>query len=203
MVVDLHRTGGVGQPALPRRARAGVAGVFCITGVVFATWAARIPAIEQRLRLDDARLAVAFMALNAGAVAGLQLGGVLVPRAGGRTAMRLAVPTYAMTLLGPALAPSLPALCAGLFAMAFANSVVDVAMNAHGIAVERRYGRPILSSLHAMLTLGGMAGGALGTLAAHLGVGVSVHFLAVAVLTGGAGLVAVRGLLPASADADG
>src|SRR6266545_346609 len=90
MVVDLRGTSGARLAAPPRRARAGVAAVFLITGVVFATWAARIPAIEQRLHLGDGQLALAFMALNAGAVAGLQLGGVLVPRVGGRAALRLA-----------------------------------------------------------------------------------------------------------------
>src|SRR5919198_3450770 len=100
MAVDLHGTGAVGQAALPRRARAGVATVFGVTGVVFATWAARIPAIEQRLRLDDARLAAAFTALNAGAVAGLQLGGVLVPRLGGRAPLWLGVPAHTPAPLG-------------------------------------------------------------------------------------------------------
>jgi MFS family permease len=186
-----------------QRARVGVAVTFLVNGAVFTTWAARVPAIEQQLGLGAGQLAVAFTALNAGAVVGLQLGGVLAPRAGSRTALRLALPAYAAALLGPALAPNLASLCLGLFALAVANSVVDVAMNAHGVAVERRYGRPILSSLHAMHSLGGMAGGALGAVAAHLGVGVATHFLVVALAAAVVGRGAVRRLLPARVDADG
>jgi MFS family permease len=185
----------------PRRARVGVAVTFLVTGALFATWAARVPAIKQHLGLGDGQLAVALMALNAGAVVGLQLGGVLVPRVGSRPALRVALPAYAVALLGPGLAVSLATLSAGLFALAVANSVVDVAMNAHGITVERRHGRPILSGLHAMHSLGGIIGGALGVLAASLEVGVTAHFLAVALATTGAGLVATRRLLPARVDA--
>jgi fucose permease len=190
-------------PTTLRHARAGVAAAFLLTGVLFATWAARVPAIKHDLGLSDGQLALALMALNGGAVAGLQLGGVLVPRYGSRPALRLALPAFAVALLGPGLASSLATLCAGLFALAVANSVVDVAMNAHGVAVQQGYGRPILSSLHAMLTLGGIVGGALASLAAWLDVGVSAHFLAVALLSTGAGLAATRRLLPASIDATG
>jgi hypothetical protein len=186
-----------------RRARVGVAVTFLLTGALFATWAARVPAIKQHLGLGDGQLAVALMALNVGAVAGLQLGGLLVPRAGSRPALRLALPAYAVALLGPGLAVNLATLSAGLFALAAANSVVDVAMNAHGVVVERRHGRPILSSLHAMHSLGGIIGGALGALAASLEVGVTAHFLAVALATTGTGLAATRRLLPAGVDAAG
>ena len=186
-----------------RRARAGVAVSFGVNGMVFATWAARVPAIQHQLGLGTEQLAVAFTALNAGALAGLQLGGVLVPRVGSSAALRVALPAYAAALLAPALAVSLASLSVGLFALTVANSVVDVAMNAHGVAVERGYGRPILSSLHAMHSLGGMVGGALAALAAHLGVGVAAHFLAVALAATGVSLAAVRPLLPAGVDAAG
>jgi hypothetical protein len=128
--------------------------------MVFATWAARVPAIQHQLGLGVEQLAVAFTALNAGALVGLQLGGVLVPRVGSSAALRVALPAYTAALLAPVLAVSLASLSVGLFALTVANSVVDVAMNAHGVAVERGYGRPILSSLHAMHSLGGMVGGA-------------------------------------------
>jgi MFS family permease len=194
------RPAGLASPL--RRARMGVAATFLVNGAVFATWAARVPAIQQRLGLGAGRLAVAFTALNAGAILGLQLGGALVPRVGSRAALRVAVPAYAVALVGPALAVNLATLSLGLFALTVANSVVDVAMNAHGVAVERRYGRPILSSLHAMHSLGGMVGGALGVVAAHLGVGVTAHFLAVTLAAVAASVAAVRRLLPAHVDAD-
>src|SRR6266508_1303712 len=163
-----------------RRARIGVALTFLVTGVVFGTWSARLPAIKQALDLSDGGLGVAFMGLNAGAVAGLQLGGALVPLTGSRTALRVALPVYAAALAGPALAGDLATLTAALFALGGVNSVVDVAMNAHGVIVERGYRRPVMSSFHAMYSLGGTGGAALGVLAAAAGLGRTPHFLVVA-----------------------
>jgi len=47
---------------------------------------------------------------------------------------------------------------------------MDVAMNAHGVAVERTLGRPIMSSLHAGWSFGGLAGSGGVALAVALGV---------------------------------
>jgi predicted MFS family arabinose efflux permease len=184
-----------------RRARLGVALTFLLTGVVFATWSARVPAIKQALQLGEGGLGVAFMGLNAGAVVGLQLGGVLVPRTGSRAALRVALPAYVAALVGPAVAGDLATLTVALFVLAATNSVVDVAMNAHGVAVEHGLGRPVMSGFHAMYSLGGTVGAVLGALAAAAGLGRTPHFLAV---TGGGVALAVlapRLLLPSRADA--
>jgi MFS family permease len=184
-----------------RRARIGVALTFLLTGVVFGTWSARLPAIKQALDLGDGGLGVAFMGLNAGAVAGLQLGGALVPLTGSRRALRVALPLYAAALAGPALAGDLVTLTAALFALAAVNSVVDVAMNAHGVVVERGYRRPVMSSFHAMYSLGGTAGAALGALAAAAGLGRTPHFLLVAGAGAAVAVLATGMLLPSRARA--
>src|SRR6266508_4011168 len=186
-----------------RRARIGVALTFLVTGVVFGTWSARLPAIKQALDLSDGGLGVAFMGLNAGAVAGLQLGGALVPLTGSRTALRVALPVYAAALAGPALAGDLATLTAALFALGGVNSVVDVAMNAHGVIVERGYRRPVMSSFHAMYSLGGTGGAALGVLAAAAGLGRTPHFLVVAAAGTAVAVRASGLLLPARADTAG
>jgi Major Facilitator Superfamily len=192
-----------GRPARLRRARLGTAVSFLLTGVVFGTWAARLPAIKQALEVDEGGLGVAFMGLNAGAVLGLQLGGALVPRSGSRAALRVALPGYAVALAGPALAGDLATLTVALFALAAVNSVVDVAMNAHGVVVEHGLGRPVMSSLHAMYSLGGTAGAALGALAAAAGLGRTPHFLLVAGTGAAVAVLATGMLLPSRADAAG
>jgi Major Facilitator Superfamily len=200
-----RRASGSGQEAWPRpalrRARAGVALTFLLNGAIFATWAARVPAIKQDLGLHDGQLAFAFVCLNAGAVVGLQLGPVLVSRCGSRAVLRLALPAFAVALLAVALAWDLAALSGALVAFAVANSLIDVAMNAHGVVVERGYGRPILSGLHAMYSLGGMLGAALGALAARLELATPSHFLAVAAAVAALTAVATRLLLPWWVDA--
>jgi len=169
-----------------RRARAATTAVFFVTGFVVAAWATRIPAIQQDLGLSSGGLAVAVLGLEAGALVGLPAGAALVARLGSRTSLRLAFAVYPTALPAVALAPGLGWLAAALAVMAAANSVVDVAMNAQGVELERRYRRPILAGLHAAHPFGMLAGGLGGTAAAAAGLAVGPHFW----LAGGAGLVA-------------
>jgi MFS family permease len=165
-----------------RRARAATVLIFFLTGAVFAAWSTRLPAIKEHLGLSDGALALAILGLEAGAVAGLPLGGALVARAGSRTALRLGFVAYPLGLVAVALAAGVGALAAALAAMAFANSIVDVAMNAQGVELERRCDRPLLSGMHAGHSFGLAAGGLAGTLAAAAGVPVMAHFAATAAL---------------------
>jgi predicted MFS family arabinose efflux permease len=185
-----------------RRARIGTAACFLLTGVTSASWASRVPAIKDGLALSDGQFAIALLGLEAGAVLGLQLGGLVVPRTGSRRALTTSLVVFSCTLLGPALAPSLLVLAASLFVFAGLNSVVDVAMNAQGVAVGRLVGRPVLSGLHAMHSLGGVLGAGAGALAARLGVVPSAHFLACAAAAVAAGLAIWPLLLPSRVDAE-
>jgi MFS/sugar transport protein len=185
-----------------RRARIGAAACFLLTGVLSASWASRVPAIKDGLGLSDGQFAIALVGLEGGAVIGLQLGGLVVPRTGSRRALIASLLAFSVALLGPAVAPSLLVLAASLFLFAALNSVVDVAMNAQGVAVQRLMGRPVLSGMHAMHSLGGVLGAGAGALAARLGVEPSPHFLAcgVVAVVGGLGVTPV--LLPSRADAE-
>src|SRR4051794_40073233 len=159
-----------------RRARAATTVVFVLTGAVFAAWSTRLPAIKEQLHLSNGALAVAILGLEAGAIAGLPAGGAIVVRAGSRTALRASFVAYPLGLLAVAFAANVATLALALGAMAVANSVVDVAMNAQGVELERRTGRPLLSGMHAGHSFGLAAGGLAGTLAAAAGVPVTAHF---------------------------
>ena len=177
-------------PNRERRARAATTLVFFLVGWVYAAWATRIPAIKDELGLSDGELGLAILGLEAGAIIGLPTGAALVARAGSRQALRIGFALYPATLVAVALAPGLAALAAALGLMAASSSVADVAMNAQGVELERRYERPILSGLHAGHPLGLVAGGLAGTAAAAAGVPVGAHFSAAAAVGLVAGLAA-------------
>jgi len=153
------------------------------------------------LGLSDGQFAIALLGLEAGAVLGLQLGGLVVPRTGSRRALTASLLAFSCALLGPAFAPSLLVLFVSLFTFAVLNSVVDVAMNSQGVAVQRLLGRPVLSGLHAMHSLGGVLGAGAGALAARLGTTPPLHFLACAVVAVVIGLTVWSRLLPSRLDA--
>jgi MFS family permease len=194
------KTGQVSDQRV-RWARIGAAACFLLTGVISASWASRVPAIKDGLGLSDGQFAIALLGLEAGAVLGLQLGGLVVPRTGSRRALFASLLAFSCALLGPALAPSLLVLAVSLFSFAVLNSVVDVAMNAQGVAVGRLFGRPILSGLHAMHSLGGVLGAGAGALAARLGITPPQHFFACAMVAVVIGLTAWPLLLPSRLDA--
>jgi MFS family permease len=93
--------------------RPAVSLVFLSTGIVFGTWAARLPTVKAELGLSDVGLSIALITLEGGALLGLPLGGRLVARHGSRHTLRWSLPLFAAALTSLAIAPNLPLLAAG------------------------------------------------------------------------------------------
>lgn len=176
--------------------RAAVSALFLVTGAAFATWASRVPAIQERLGLSAGQLAVALVGLSGGAFLGLPLVGGLVARYGSRPVLFTGMAVYLAALAGLPFAPGLPLLTVTLALFACGNTAVDVAMNTQGILVERACGRAVLGGFHAMFSLGGIAGAAVGSAAASAGVGTGPHFTVIALVLGGTAAVTAVALIP-------
>lgn len=186
-----------------RAARWSNAVEFFVTGAVVAAWNTRVPAVAQRLELSPGALSVAILGLELGAVTGLPLGAVLVARWGSRPALRAGFAVYPTALLGVAAAAGVGTLALSLGLMALANSVVDVGINAQGVALERRHGAPVLAGMHAGHSIGQVAGALAGTAAAAAGVPVWAHFTATAAVGVLIGVGATRHLVDDAADSAG
>ena len=187
--------------AVPRSARFAVAMLFFLTGVTFASWAARIPAVQTRLGLSPGELGVALLAIAAGELVFMNLAGYLAARFGSRSVTVIASVCLSGMLPIVALAPTLPVLIATLVLFGASFGSVNVAMNTQGVAVERRYGRSIFSSFHACYSIGGLSGSLLGGLMAAHDIALLPHFLGIACLGIILTLAIARFLLPAHVDA--
>jgi MFS family permease len=99
-------------------------------------------------------------------------------------------------LLGAGLAPSGVTLAIALFLAGSFDAIVDVAQNAHGLRVQRRYGRSILNSFHAVWSIGAVLGGLMAAGAIALGLSRGVHLGISAVLFSAVSVVVYRNLLP-------
>ena len=174
--------------------RAAVTLLFFLNGAIFTSLFARLPAIKAGLGAGDGELGLALFAATLGLVVAQPLAGALAARAGARGPCLVGLAFYALGLPVAAAAPSVPALAAVLFGMGLANGILDVAMNVEGVAVERRRGRRVLSSMHAAFSFGGMTGAGLGGLAAAAGLGAETHLAVVAALALAGGVVAAGGL---------
>ncbi len=177
--------------------RAAVSAAFLIHSTVSGTWAPRLPAIKESLGLSDGELGTALVGLAIGLVIGTRVAGAPVDRFGSRPVMRVGFPLLAATLVLPGLADSLVALFLALFVLGLASGALDVAMNAQGIEVERHLGRPILSGLHGLWSVGLGIGAGVAALAAAIDADPLEHFAVVAVVPAVASLVFLRGLLAA------
>ena len=174
--------------------RAAVTLLFFLNGAIFSSFFARLPAIKADLGASDGELGVALFFATGGLVVAQPLAGMLSARMGAKWPGLVGLALYALGLPAAAAAPSVAALAGVLFLMGLANSVLDVAINVEGVAVERRERRRVLSSMHAAFSFGGMTGAGVGGLAAAAGLDPELHLAVIAVVMLAGGVVAAGGL---------
>jgi len=186
-----------------RVAHAALALTFVAFGSVDGSWAARLPALKHRLALDSGKLGLVIFAVSVCATAVLPLAGWLASRHGSRGPAALGLLVTAGGLAAAAFVPGLAtlALAAGVIGAGF--GIVDIAANAHGVALESRAGRPLLSSLHGAWSVGLLTGSGIAAGAAAAGASPRAQFPAVAAGAVAVALLAVPRLLPGREDAVG
>jgi MFS family permease len=179
----------------PRRS---VAAVFFVHAAISGTLAPRIPAIKADLGLGDGELGTALTGFAAGLFAGTRFAAWLVERFGSRRVVRVGLPLFGVSLIGPGLADDLAGLTAALVPLGIAAGLLDVAMNAQAVEVERKAGRPIMSGLHGFWSVGLLAASGVASGVAAAGVGVRVHLVVASCLFVVLAVLAPLGLLPGS-----
>ncbi|MEU8272348.1 MFS transporter [Sphaerisporangium sp. NPDC049002] len=157
------------------RARVAVAVTFAVHGAVTGSFATRIPWLQDHLHAGPGELGLALLAPAVGSMVAMPTAGRVIHRFGGRAATRCLIALWSAALALPALAPNLAVLWFTLLLYGAVAGMADVAMNAQGVVVEQRMGRSIMSGLHGMWSVGGLAAGAVGVPAAQLGVDARVH----------------------------
>src|SRR5581483_9537461 len=144
-----------------RRAHIALAVAFVAFGAVDGTWVARLPAIKHRLGLDSGELGILILCVSLAATVLLTSSGWLSSRRGSRGPILLGLLVVAAAISALAFAPSFATIVPAACALGAGFSIVDVAANAHGVAVERRLGRPVLSALHGAWSFGLLVGSAI------------------------------------------
>jgi fucose permease len=158
---------------------------FALSGLAFASWMSRSPAIRDALELGVAQFGLLLLCLSTGAVAALPLSGPLVHRVGPARAVLgggIAVTLGLLVLAASTGSAVAPLAGLGLFVLGSGISVWDVAMNVEGANVERRLGRTLMPRFHAGFSIGTVAGALLGAGAAALGIPAVAQLTATAFL---------------------
>jgi len=182
----------------PMTARRAVSICFLLNGLVLASWLPHIPELKSRLALSDGRLGFLLLAMAVGAVAALPTAGWLIARFGSGAVTRVSAAALSLAVTLPMVSPGVVASAAALAVLGICNAVLDVAMNAQAVLVEKDYGRPIMSSFHALFSLGGLLGAGGASLAMVAGLNAITHLALVALLGLAAIVLAAPHLVPTS-----
>ncbi|WP_241842908.1 MFS transporter [Agromyces albus] len=170
--------------------------VFFLSGLSFASWVARLPAIRDDTSLNTQGVGLVILSGSIASVLGLIAAPGLLARFGARSGMIGVLVAVSVGLvlvgLGGSVVPSITLLVIGLAFVGFGNGAVDVMMNVEGAEAEREIGRTLMPLMHAFFSFGTVAGAGLAAVASALSVSVAVHLGVIAVLIAIGVIVAVR-----------
>ena len=146
------------------RNRTAISLVFFLNGFGLASWFIHIPSVKEQLGLNEQQLGLALLGTGLGSLVTMWLSGWLMGRFGSRRVLTAATLCFAVFLLFPVFAPNLLWLTVSLGFLGGCNGLMDVSMNNQAAHFEALVGRPVMSSFHAIWSLGGWCGSLLGSL---------------------------------------
>lgn len=164
------------KSALSRIYRIATCVFFFVAGLTFATWASRIPDIQNKLHLSDAGLGGVLLALPVGLMMSLPISGWLVGRFGSRQLVITGAILYPLTLILLGIAGSTLQLVFGLFLFGLFSNLINIAMNTQAVGVETLYGKSIMASFHGLWSIAGFSGALIGTFFVSAGLSPLIHF---------------------------
>lgn len=182
------------QQKLPR-IRLSIFYFYFIMGLIFASWASRIPDIKSSLNLNDGQLGQVLFAMPLGQLMMMVVSGYLVNKFGSRIILIIAMTLYAIALTFIPQANSFIQLFLVLFLFGITSNMANIAVNTQAVSLEALYKRNIMSSFHGLWSLGGLTGGILGAIFAETKFSIFTHLVIILILGVIGIIIFSRGLL--------
>lgn len=157
--------------------RIAVGAIFFLAGLCFASWASRIPTIQNNLSLSETSLGMVLLALPVGLMISLPFSGWIITKLGSRLIATISSIIYGSLLVALGLSQNVYQLVVSLFLFGFAGNMLNISVNTQAVGVEALYKRPIMASFHGIWSLAGFSGAAIGTLMLALHIDPYEHFL--------------------------
>lgn len=162
---------------LVRQNRIAVNIAFFLNGFIYANWVSRLPRIQELYQADNGTIGIVLLSMSLGAVIAMPFTGWMIIKNGSRRITLAAVFLYCVFVPLIPFMGVIPAVIALYFIMGVTTGMLDVAMNAQAVMVERAYQRPIMTSFHAFFSIGMALGAWCGALFADLNYDLSYHFI--------------------------
>ncbi|WP_201977190.1 MFS transporter [Hymenobacter rubidus] len=161
--------------------RVAVGALFFLLGLCFASWASRIPSVQQRMGISEAGLGGVLLTIPLGQLLSLPLAGWLVAKEGSRKVVLWSVVLYATALLGLGWASNLYQLLPCLVLFGVGGNLTNISVNTQAVGVERLYKhKPIMASFHGLWSLAGFVAAAVGSFMIGHAIAPGVHFVFIA-----------------------
>lgn len=168
--------------------RLAVNAAFFINGFIYANWVSRLPRIQELYGADNGTIGLVLLACSMGAVGAMPFTGWAIIKNGSRKITIVVALIYCAVIPLIPFMPNWMVLMGLYFLLGIATGMFDVAMNAQAVMVEQHYNRPIMTSFHALFSIGMALGAWSGALFAELSFDLFYHFSAV---VGGALLITI------------
>jgi len=149
---------------------------FYIQGVVFGSWASRIPDLKDQLQLGDGALGTILFLLPMGQLTMMPFSGRIVTRFGSRNVLRVALMGYSFILLLIGQVQSAWQLSVCLYLFGLVGNLCNISVNTQGVNAETIHHKPVFSTFHGLWSLGGFTGALIGWLMIRYQVNPSMHF---------------------------
>jgi MFS family permease len=164
------------KPSSISPSRIAVKLIFFINGFVHANLAARFPRVQELFDIDNGTLGFVLLSSSVGALLAMPFTGWLIIRNGSRRITIFSIFLYCIFVPLVPLTPGLPGLIILFFIMGLTAGMLDVSMNSQAVMVERIHEKPIMTSFHALFSIGMVAGAFCGALFVKLETTLFVHF---------------------------
>ena len=157
--------------------------IFFLNGFVHANYFSRLPRIQEQFSIDNGVVGLVLLASSVGALIAMPFTGWLIIRNGSRRITIFGIFFYCALIPFIPWMPNLPSLMILFFILGVSSGMSDVAMNSQAVIVEKQMKRPIMTSFHALFSVGMALGAFAGAFFTEIGAGIFVHFAFVSALS--------------------
>ncbi|MFL9485655.1 MFS transporter [Chitinophagaceae bacterium LWZ2-11] len=161
----------------PSKIRAGVGAFFFVSGFGFATWASRIPALQQKMHLNDAQLGSTLFAMPLGLMLTLPLTSYLLGKYSSRYIMLIGSSMYALLLCILGFVTQTWQFVIVLFFFGSSRNLMNIPTNAQSVGVQSLYNKYIISSFHGIWSVSGFTAAGFGAMMISRDISPGIHFL--------------------------
>jgi MFS family permease len=161
--------------------RVAVLASYAASGVAFATWVSRLPAIRDGLDLTPGGIGLLLMCMTVASFISISASGLIVLRLGPKLTSWIGSSMVGAGLVtigfGASIAANPVVVASGLVVLGLGTASWNTASNVEGAALERAMERHIMPHLHGAFSLGTVAAAGFGAWAAAVHLPVFWHFL--------------------------